>query len=156
MEIFGRQSPIDYQTLFFCFLLDTGYGRLPLSLIFPYNPDVENILLHTKLYIPPPRSHFVPRPNLIQKLNQGLESKLTLISAPAGYGKTTLAADWLSQLTIYQPQFYIGNYGWLSLDKGDNQPARFLSYFVAALQNINGQIGQDLMTMLQSPLIGAT
>jgi len=57
-------------------------------------------LLQTKLYVPRVRPFLVPRPHLIKKLNQGLQGKLTLISAPAGFGKTTLVSEWLSQLTI--------------------------------------------------------
>ena len=84
-------------------------------------------LLQTKLYIPPPRPGLVSRPRLLERLDAGLHSKLTLISAPAGFGKTTLLSEWIANSE--RPV------AWVSLDEGDNDPARFLAYFVAALQN---------------------
>ena len=97
-------------------------------------------LLTTKLYIPPTRPELVPRPRLIEQLNQGLHKKLTLISAPAGFGKTTLVTDWLERLRLdakneTQAENKIA---WLSLDEGDNDPVRFLTYFIAALNQIEG------------------
>ena len=65
---------------------------------FPYNTDVSEILLQTKLYIPPKRPNVVPRTQLLHRLHDGLHGKLTMVSAPAGFGKTTLVTDWLSQL----------------------------------------------------------
>ena len=102
-------------------------------------------ILATKLYIPPPRPKIVPRPRLIERLNEGLSSgrKLTLISAPAGFGKTTLVSEWVA--VCGRPV------AWLSLDEGDNDPARFISYLVAALQTIKAQIGEGLSAALQSP-----
>ncbi len=87
-------------------------------------------ILATKLFIPPPRPGIVLRPRLIERLNEGLSlgRKLTLISAPAGFGKTTLVSEWVAGCE--QPV------AWLSLDEGDNDPARFLTYLVAALQTI--------------------
>ena len=87
-------------------------------------------ILATKLYIPPPRSKIVLRPRLIEQLNEGLSSgrKLTLISASAGFGKTTLVSEWVA--VCERPVT------WLSLDGGDNDPARFLTYLLAALQTI--------------------
>jgi len=82
-------------------------------------------ILATKLYIPRLRPNVVSRPRLIERLNEGLHRKLTLISAPAGFGKTTLVSQWLAagpRLTA-----------WLSLDEGENDPTRFLTYLVAAL-----------------------
>jgi len=84
--------------------------------------------LATKLYIPPPRPKIVLRPHLVERLNGGLHHKLTLISAPAGFGKTTLVSEWVAGCG--QPV------AWLSLDEGDNDPARFLVYLVAALQTL--------------------
>ena len=101
-------------------------------------------VLQTKLYIPPLRPNLVPRPRLIEQLNQGLQlgHKLTLISAPAGFGKTTLAGEW------------VAGYGlpaaWLSLDEGDNDPTRFLSYFVSALRTVVEGVGDGVLDMLQS------
>ncbi len=100
-------------------------------------------LLTTKLYIPPPRPEFVPRPRLIERLNEGLHRKLTLISAPAGFGKTTLVSEWLAGCG--RPV------AWLSLDEGDNDPTRFLTYLVAALQTIAANIGAGVLAVLQSP-----
>ena len=91
-------------------------------------------LLSTKLFTPPVRKNLVPRPRLIERLNEGLEGKLTLISAPAGFGKTTLVSEWLAGCE--RPV------AWLSLDEGDNDPARFLTYLVAALQTIAAKIGE--------------
>ena len=102
-------------------------------------------LLTTKLYIPPPRPSVVPRPRLIERLNEGLTAsrKLTLISASAGFGKTTLVSEWVA--SCGQPV------AWLSLDEGDNDPARFLTYLVAALQTIAPKIGAGVLAALQSP-----
>ncbi len=100
-------------------------------------------LLSTKLYVPPARLNGVPRPALIERLSEGLDRKLTLISAPAGFGKTTLLSQWLAG--CQEPV------AWLSLDEGDNDPIRFLLYLIAALQMIARDIGKDLLTALQSP-----
>jgi LuxR family maltose regulon positive regulatory protein len=83
-------------------------------------------LLSTKFYIPPLRREQVLRPRLIERLNAGLHRKLTVISAPAGFGKTTLVAQWLK--TAQCPST------WLSLDESDNDETRFLTYVVAALR----------------------
>ena len=95
-------------------------------------------ILATKLYIPPPRPKIVLRPRLVERLNEGLAagSKLTLISAPAGFGKTTLVSEWVAGCG--RPA------AWLSLDEGDNDPAAFLTYLVAALQTIAANIGEGV------------
>ena len=85
-------------------------------------------ILVTKLFIPPTRPELVHRPDLIERLNEGLHRKLTLISAPAGFGKTTLVSEWVA--ACERPT------AWLSLDEGDNDPKRFLAYLVAALQGL--------------------
>src|SRR4028118_1738439 len=100
-------------------------------------------ILTTKLYVPPPRPEAVPPPRLIERLNEGLHRKLTLVSAPAGFGKTTLLGEWLAGGE--RPA------AWLSLDEGDNDPTRFLSYLVAALQTIAPNIGEGVLGALQSP-----
>ncbi len=103
-------------------------------------------LLQTKLYLPPAGPNLVSRPRLIERLDEGVHStKLTLISAPAGYGKTTLLSEW----------FAAGDrpVAWLSLDKGDNDLVSFLTYLVAALQTINAGIGDDMLGVLQSPQV---
>jgi LuxR family maltose regulon positive regulatory protein len=101
-------------------------------------------LLTTKLYIPPVRPELVSRPRLIERLNAGMTRKLTLISAPAGFGKTTLLSEWVAGC---EPRT---RFAWLSLDEGDNDPARFLAYFVAAIQTIHQDIGQSVIAALQS------
>jgi LuxR family maltose regulon positive regulatory protein len=107
-------------------------------------------LLTTKLYVPPVRSELVSRPRLIGRLNVGLlgrrdhfARKLTLVSAPAGFGKTTLVAEWLSGME--RPV------AWLSLDEEDNDPVRFSAYLIAALQTVDPNVGQAAQVMLQSP-----
>src|SRR5919199_4487021 len=99
-------------------------------------------VLATKLFIPPPRPRAVPRPRLTERLNEGLHRKLTLISAPAGFGKTTLVSAWVAGCP--RPA------AWLSLDEGESDPARFLTYLVAALQTVTPSIGAGLMRVLQA------
>ncbi len=98
-------------------------------------------LLSTKLYIPPLRATQVPRPRLIDSLNAGLNSRLILISAPAGYGKTTLLSNWIAacQMPV----------AWVSLDESDNDLVRFLYYIVSALQKIEPKIGETTLSMLE-------
>ncbi|MFZ5825353.1 MAG: LuxR C-terminal-related transcriptional regulator [Bacillota bacterium] len=93
-------------------------------------------LLRTKLYAPPPRPDRVRRPRLLDRLHAGIASghRLTLVSAPAGYGKTTLITDWLSESSI--------PFAWLSLDAGDSDPARFGTYLLAALEPVGGEVGK--------------
>jgi LuxR family maltose regulon positive regulatory protein len=100
-------------------------------------------VLATKLYAPPHRPKLVLRPRLIERLNDGLHRKLTLICAPAGFGKTTLASEWTAGCK--RPS------AWLSLDEGDGDFARFLMYLVAALQTMKADIGARILAMLQSP-----
>ena len=100
-------------------------------------------LLETKLYIPPPRTNLVSRSWLIERLDEEIGHKLTLISAPAGFGKTTLLSEWIHQSEI--------PVAWVSLDKADSEPAPFFSYLIAALQTIEPNIGKAALTMLQSP-----
>ena len=100
-------------------------------------------LLTTKLYIPPTRPDLVPRPRLTEQLNEWMERKLILISASAGFGKTTLLSDWIHHREIPA--------AWFSIDKGDNDPVHFLNYVIVALQTIEANIGKAALTMLQSP-----
>ena len=100
-------------------------------------------VLATKLYLPPPRPEVVLRPRLTGLLNEGLHCRLTLICAPAGFGKTTLVGEWLSG--CQRPA------AWLSLDEGDNDPTRFLAYLVAALRTIAADIGDGVLGALRSP-----
>jgi LuxR family maltose regulon positive regulatory protein len=103
---------------------------------------MSTVLLKTKLYVPPARPELVPRPHLIARLNDGLNRKLILVAAPAGYGKTTLVSGWAKNCE--QPV------GWLSLDERDNEPTRFLTYLIAALQTIEATLGQDILAALRS------
>jgi LuxR family maltose regulon positive regulatory protein len=100
-------------------------------------------ILATKLNIPPPRRNAVVRHRLIERLNEGLHRKLILVSAPAGFGKTTLVSEWLAG--------YERPIAWLSLDKDDSDLTRFLTYVVAALQTITPTMGERVLGMLQSP-----
>jgi len=100
-------------------------------------------ILATKLYIPPLRPNVVSRPRLLERLNEGLHRKLILISAPAGFGKSTLLSEWT--LGLGRPV------AWLSLDEGDNDPTRFLTYLVAALRTIAPAVGEGALGVLQSP-----
>lgn len=110
-------------------------------------------LLTTKLFIPPTRPEIVPRPRLNERLDGGLRRKLTLISAPAGFGKTTLVTDWLDNLQgdVKKETQAKNKIAWLSLDKKDSAPTRFLTYIVAALQTLAPNIGEGVLGMLQSP-----
>jgi LuxR family transcriptional regulator, maltose regulon positive regulatory protein len=100
-------------------------------------------VLATKLFVPTPQPNYVSRPRLIERLNEGLHRKLTLVSAPAGFGKTTLVGEWLAGCGKRA--------AWLSLDAGENDPAGFLAYLVAALQTISKNIGDGVIGALQSP-----
>jgi LuxR family maltose regulon positive regulatory protein len=103
----------------------------------------DDLLLTTKLRVPRPRPHLVHRPRLIQRLEQGMERALTLISAPVGFGKSTLLSDWLASCAI--------PVAWLSLEPQDNEPARFLSYLLAALQSYDPHLG-TIRQVLHHPL----
>jgi len=99
-------------------------------------------LLQTKLYIPPPRPNLVPRPRLIERLNAGLYRKLTLISAPAGFGKTTCISEWVHALDCPVT--------WLSLDSADDDPGRFFAYLIAALQKVDANLGREIEGVLRA------
>ena len=126
---------------------------------------MPDTLLRTKFFIPSLRPNMVPRTRLVERLNQGLDlgHKLTLISAPAGFGKTTLIAEWAASLLHVQsaeknpqsatveakqrnPQLC-----WLSLDEGDSDLARFLAYLVTALQTVESGMVEKALAMLQAP-----
>lgn len=106
-------------------------------------------MLSTKLFIPPLRSNLVPRPRLLQQIGEGLQSnrRLTLVSAPAGFGKTTLVVAWLKE--IEHPA------AWLSLDEADNDLPRFLAYLASSLQLVDERLGASLLSALQSPQLPA-
>jgi LuxR family maltose regulon positive regulatory protein len=105
-------------------------------------------LLTTKLFIPPLRSDLVPRPYLYERLDEGLTRKLTLISAPTGFGKSTLVVSWLA--VSDHPV------AWLSLDQGDNDPIRFWSYLIAAIQTIHQEIGEEARKIVSAPRLRST
>jgi len=110
---------------------------------------MPDLLLATKLSTPSLRKDIVSRPHLIERMGTDLLQddefgrRLTLVSAPAGYGKTTLAIDWLHRLGL--------PLGWLSLDEADNDPRRFITYLIAAMKKVSESIGQAATAMLQSP-----
>ncbi|HLO30035.1 MAG TPA: LuxR C-terminal-related transcriptional regulator [Anaerolineales bacterium] len=99
-------------------------------------------VLATKLFVPPLRRDLVMRQRLIDQLNTGVQQKLILISAPAGFGKTTLVSEWAANCG--RPV------AWLSLDEGDNDPTRFITYLIAALQMIAANIGAGALGMLHA------
>lgn len=102
--------------------------------------------LKTKLHIPPISPEYVPRSRLMAILEDGLQRKLTLLSAPAGFGKTTLLAGWIHQQQI--------SAGWLSIDEGENELSHFLSYIIAAIQSILHNVGgaaSDVLAVRQQP-----
>jgi LuxR family maltose regulon positive regulatory protein len=109
----------------------------------------SDALLRTKLFIPTPRNDLIRRQRLIDLLQSDLQQekeftrKLTLISAPAGYGKTTLASQWLAEADL--------PVAWLTLEASENDPTRFLAYIVAALQTVSSQIAGSVQAMLQAP-----
>ena len=99
-------------------------------------------LLQTKLFIPPIRPELVPRPRLVERLDAGVDRKFTLISAPAGFGKTTLVSEWVDTLDCPVT--------WLSLEPEDDDPGRFFAYLVAALQRVDANLGQEIQGVLRS------
>ncbi|MBI1299438.1 LuxR family transcriptional regulator [bacterium] len=124
-------------------------------------------ILATKLYIPLPRPDLVTRPRLLTRMDESLHRKVTLVSAPAGFGKTTLVSAWIDNLRFSiddlqlptrqvsaianRKSKIVNQIAWLSLDAGENDPLGFLTYLVAALQRIAPDWGAPVMKMLQSP-----
>jgi LuxR family maltose regulon positive regulatory protein len=100
-------------------------------------------ILSTKLYFPSTQPIWVKRNRLIDKLNNCFNARLTVVSAPAGFGKTTLLSEW-----IEQSEYPVG---WVSLDQGDNDPKRFHAYIIAALQQIQPGFGSNTETIIKSP-----
>ena len=96
-------------------------------------------ILATKLFMPPLRAASVPRPGLVARLSQGLAAGLTIVSAPAGFGKTTLISAWATGQS---------RVAWLSLDESDSDPHRFLTYLIAALRTLEPELGASLLRAL--------
>jgi LuxR family maltose regulon positive regulatory protein len=101
------------------------------------------------LYVLGPPRGLVPRPRLSQRLDRGTTSKLMLISAPAGFGKTTLLTEWLAARPAGPADERLA--AWLSLDRADNDPASFWTYVIAALQTVAPGVGESALTLLQAP-----
>jgi ATP/maltotriose-dependent transcriptional regulator MalT len=110
---------------------------------------VPAALLETKFYVPRLRRGLVPRPRLSERLDRGAASKLVLVSAPAGFGKTTLLTEWLAA----RPAALAGERlaAWLSLDRGDNDPASFWAYVIAALRTVASGVGKSALALLETP-----
>ena len=106
-------------------------------------------LLQTKFYVPRSRRALVPRPRLSERLERGTASKLMLVSAPAGFGKTTLLAEWLAAGPAVRADERL--VAWLSLDRGDNDPASFWAYVIAALRTVASGVGEGALALLQAP-----
>src|SRR5215207_8552855 len=105
-------------------------------------PIMDRQILRAKLYVPRTRPEAVPRSRLNERLDEGAGRDLTVVSAPAGFGKTTLLADWSqrSELPV----------AWVSLDERDDDPARFLLYLITAIETIHGDFGRTTCAFLSS------
>ncbi len=117
-------------------------GTAPFALHNTHH-EAPDLLFATKLHVPRPRARLVPRFHLVERLQQGVAGPLTLVSAPAGYGKTTLLAQWRASTPT--------PVAWLSLESEDNEPIRFLTYFIAALQTLDPHLGVRALTRLRLP-----
>jgi LuxR family maltose regulon positive regulatory protein len=103
---------------------------------------IDRQILKAKLYVPRCRPNAVSRPRLRERLNEGTRRELTIVSAPAGFGKTTLLADWSqrSELPV----------AWISLDERDDDPVRFFVYLIAAIGTIHERFGKSTRAFLSS------
>jgi LuxR family transcriptional regulator, maltose regulon positive regulatory protein len=109
---------------------------------------VPAALLETKFYVPRSRHGLVPRQRLSERLDRGTTSKLMLVSAPAGFGKTTLLTEWLGAGPAAPADERL--VAWLSLDRGDNDPASFWTYVIAALRTVASGVGEGALALLQA------
>ncbi len=107
-------------------------------------------ILPTKLYRPLPQPTLLRRPRLLTLLNEGIRGKLTLISAPAGFGKTTLASSWVNEFRAIHNSSLGTRTAWLSLDEGESDPFRFVAYLIAALQTVAPRVGERVLGALQA------
>lgn len=112
----------------------------------PERTVAAKLLLETKLYIPRWNPDLVSRPRLIEQLERGIGRKLTLVSAPAGFGKSTLLAEWLTSTPADERRS-----AWVSLEPSDSDPSLFWAYFITALQKMMPGIGESTLAMLHSP-----
>ncbi len=110
---------------------------------------MEASLLATKIAIPPTPPRLVPRTRLAERLREGLGYDFVLVSAPAGFGKTTLVSEWARQ------DQSTAQTSWVSLDEGDTDPTRFWNYFIAALETRRPAIGGRALALLRSPQLPA-
>ena len=119
-----------------------------LAKLLAYNEPVTTNLLQTKMFIPPPRPDFIARPQLLEHLDQGLRKSrsLTLVSAPAGYGKSTMVVSWIHERHL--------SAAWLAVDVGDNDPARFFAYLAAALRRHFPDAAAELDAQLSGLMLG--
>lgn len=113
-----------------------------------YDCGMSKPILDTMLHAPPLRPNGVPRPSLIERLDEGLQCRLILVSAPAGFGKTTLMSEWVAGFSRLEHQV---RPAWLSLAEGDSDSARFLAYLVAAVRTVAADFGQGVFGVLQGP-----
>jgi LuxR family maltose regulon positive regulatory protein len=120
----------------------------PLAMHSKEESGMSTPLLETKLFLPRPRRGLVARPRLRERLHRGLASRLMLVSAPAGFGKTTLLVDWMASVVAGSDEIATA---WLSLDAGDNDPATFWQYVIAALRTATPGIGADALELLREP-----
>src|SRR5688572_12256166 len=106
----------------------------------------DEALLATKLFVPPPRFDLVPRSRLDERLTAGLRRKLTLLAAPAGFGKTTALCAWRAGAAGHDVPL-----AWVSFDAGDNDPVRFWSYVATALDTLHPGAGEPALDLLRAP-----
>jgi LuxR family maltose regulon positive regulatory protein len=109
-------------------------------------------ILSAKFYIPRPRADLLPRPRLVRRLAEGLANPLVLISAPAGFGKTTLLSEWVESLPPQTSSPQPATVAWLSLEPEDNDTLRFLTYLVSALDVLQPGFLNPVAALLHSPL----
>jgi len=153
------QSPSEETAALIRKIRKAGPGYKPTQPRQPAPQSQENTgqpLIRTKLFVPPPRFNRVYRPRLLSILEQASQFPMTNICAPAGYGKTTLLAEWIqycgkSEKAGSDVLFAKQQFAWLSLDQDDNDPSRFLAYLLAALGNIQPGVVTEARLMLQSP-----
>src|SRR5262249_9437005 len=107
-----------------------------------FEAPAADALLTTKLHVPRLPVQHIPRPHLMALLNQSVQRALTLVAAPAGSGKTTLLAEWAASTML--------PVAWLSLEAADNDPRRFLTYVIAALERLDGRIGRTALSLLRT------